>query len=590
MLANFLVEGSQMELATLSGRGFNRSQITGLFARSTSLLALFAGIAGPVIARYLLVLWSQIQDLPPPNLIPAESWWLSLLTGCFSWIFLITSVYRSTRRDFLVGQGGGIRSDTIALSQRHPIWDVFVLTLGGLAFWQLTQGSMVTGETIDIDAETLTRISDLVLLLGPSLLLLAVGLILIRLLPYLWRLFARVSGEGRGLIWNLVFTRFAREPVGPGQVILLISLTTGLVLFASIFTFSIANWQQSMARYAVGADVRLQQPSIAPGWKINLPGSLVDIQWTQVIRTDATFLVSEYQRLEFDLLAVDPDSFPLVVSFPAGVSSFSMEAVMSVLQSDSSDLLPVIVSSNANTNHLNPGDQVTLELGTEVVPVEIVGIIINFPLLDDVFAITNLSQFSQKVDLETIALTDQGSREVWLAVEPDQQETVFAQLSEAGLEEFITGNSREQLQIFKNNLVFREVATAFVLSALILIPLSVVGFFLIHLFSARRRQAEFYVLQAMGLSNSQLKSLWVREGGILIALGTLLGIGIGFGLVMMMQPFLLQILPPLDGEFVFNQFLINWFDLGVRLFILVGFYLIGLLLLTISARRFQRFL
>ena len=125
-------------------------------------------------------------------------------------------------------------------------------------------------------------------------------------------------------------------------------------------------------------------------------------------------------------------------------------------------------------------------------------------------------------------------------------------------------------------------------SALILIPLSVVGFFLIQLFSARRRRAEFNVLQAMGLSNSQLRSFLVREGGILIALGTLVGIGIGFGLVVMMQPFLLQILPPIDGEFVFNQFLINWFDLGVRLIILVGFYVTGLLLLTINASRFQR--
>jgi hypothetical protein len=92
----------------------------------------------------------------------------------------------------------------------------------------------------------------------------------------------------------------------------------------------------------------------------------------------------------------------------------------------------------------------------------------------------------------------------------------------------------------------------------------------------------------MGLSNTQLRSLLVREEGILIVLGTLVGVGIRFGLVMLMQPFLLQILPPLDGKFVFNQFLINWFDLAVRLVILVGFYVIGLLLLTISASRFQR--
>jgi len=390
------------------------------------------------------------------------------------------------------------------------------------------------------------------------------------------------------LIWNLVFTRLSRQPAGPGQVTLLISLTTGLVFFASVFTYSIDIWQQAMARYTVGADIRLQQPSIEPEQIISLPNSLGVNRMTQVIRTDAIFLVNENQRLDFDLLAVDPDTFPLVVSFPTGISSFSMDAVMSVLKSDTPDVLPVIISSNVNTNHLNLGDQITMELGTEIVPVEIVGIIINFPLLEHIFAITNLSEFAQRVDLDTIALTDQGSREIWLAVDPDQHETVIATLNDAGLEDLITGNSREQLELFRNNLVFREVTTAFILSALVLIPLSSVGFFLIQLFSAKRRWAEFNVLQAMGLSISQLRSLLVREGLIFIALGTFIGVGIGFGLVILMQPFLLQILPPIMDDFIFDQFLINWPELGVRLAALICFYAMGLLVLTIISFRNQR--
>ena len=104
---------------------------------------------------------------------------------------------------------------------------------------------------------------------------------------------------------------------------------------------------------------------------------------TQVIRTDATFLVNEYQRLDFDLLAVDPDTFPSTVSYPPGISSFSMDDLMGALRSDSPNVLPVIISSNFNTRHLNIGDQIVLELGEDAYPFEIVGIITNFPLLGD---------------------------------------------------------------------------------------------------------------------------------------------------------------------------------------------------------------
>ena len=585
MFGNFLVERSRTELSTLSGRGFSRGQITGLFARSSSLLVLLAGSAAPFVARWLLGLWSDWQGHPAPNYIPVESWWLALSTGLFSWIFLVVAVYRSCQRNMLSRQGQGLRYDDRLLTQRHLIWDIFILTLGGLAYWQLTQGSTITHEVMNAGGGRLTGITDPVLLLGPSWLLLAVGLILIRLLPYLWRLFTWISNQTRGLIWSLEFSRLARQPVGPSQVTLLIGLTAALSLFASIFTHSIENWQQSMARYVEGADIRLRQLSLeSPD-----AAGLVDVPgvkgMTPVIRAEVTCLMDEFQRLEFDLLAVDTATFPSVASYPPGISSYSMLDVIRVLKTDTPNVLPVVISGKAKTRHLNIGDTITMELGIETYQLEVVGIIINFPLVDDDFVITDLSLFSQKVDLESLALTSQGSREIWIAVDPDQQETINARLREAGISDLIVGNSQERLKAFQNNLVFREVTTAFELNALILIPLSVTGFFLIQLFSTQRRAAETNILQAMGLSIPQLRGLLVFEGSIFVALGLLLGIGIGVGLAFMMQPFLSQILPPLGGDFVLNQIQIDWADVGLRLVILVGFYGLGTLVLLISTIR-----
>jgi len=589
MFGNFLVEGSRTELATLSGRGFSRAQITGLFARSTIILALLAGVLAPLVARAFLSLWATWQGYPAPTNIPPESWWLALATSLFSWVFLVVSIYRAGQSNLFHGQGQGVRMDIGGtLTQRHIIWDIFLLALGGLAYWQLTQGGSITNEVSKLGEGTGTAISDLVLLLGPSLLLLAISLIIIRLLPFLWRLLARISRRGQGLTWNLVFTRLARQPVGPNQITLLISLTAGLTLFASAFSTSIENWQQSMARYVTGADIRIRQPLLKPFDAAGLPYQPTDTQQTEVIRTEATILLDEYLRLDFDLLAVDPETLPNVISYPPGVSSFSIEQIMGVLHSSSPDVLPIVIASSIHTNHLNVGDPVTLELNKEMYPAEVVGIIINFPLLDNLFAITDLAQFSGQAYLEALDLTNQATREVWLSTDPSQQKALITQLNEAGLGTLIVGNSQSQLEVFKNNLVFREVATAFDLNAMILIPLSVVGFFLIQLFSIQRRTAEFNILQTIGLSKSQLRSLLLREGVLFILLGTLLGIGIGYGLTIMMQPFLAQILPALSGNLVLKQVLVNGTEAGIRFLILIGFYGIALLILMISAVRYQR--
>ena len=101
----------------------------------------------------------------------------------------------------------------------------------------------------------------------------------------------------------------------------------------------------------------------------------------------------------------------------------------------------------------------------------------------------------------------------------------------------------------------------------------------------QRRAAEFNILQAMGFSNIQLRGLLLFEGFVFVALGLLVGAGIGFGLATMMQPFLSQILPSLGRGFVLNQMLINWPEMGLRFAALIGFYGVGLLVLLISTIR-----
>jgi len=297
--------------------------------------------------------------------------------------------------------------------------------------------------------------------------------------------------------------------------------------------------------------------------------------------------VDEYQILDFDLFALNLETFPSVVSYPPNTSAYTIADIMNVIKTDAADTLPVVISSNPNTLHLNIGDTLTWEMGSNSYRLGIVGIIVNFPLADGAFAITDLSAFINLVDLDTLGLTDYGSRETWLALEPDSTDTVVNHLVETGFGDQIVANAQVQRDILENNLVFREVLTAFELNALILIPLSVVGFTLIQTTSARRRSDEFSVLESMGLSRNQLVGLLLAEGLIFIILGMAIGTGIGFGLSRLMEPFLSQILPPLRENLYLTQLLINWRAVGMRYVGLVLFYGAALLFLIIRTVRNQ---
>jgi ABC-type lipoprotein release transport system permease subunit len=332
-----------------------------------------------------------------------------------------------------------------------------------------------------------------------------------------------------------------------------------------------------MARYLIGADIRISQSLTEPLENESLFETLEVDHMTEVIRTKATFKLNDSLRLEFDLLAVDPASFPTVVSYPPGVSPFSMVEIMNVLQNNSPDALSVVISNDVYTQQLNIGDRIIMELGEQTYPFEVTGLIVDFPLVNGTYAITNLSQFTQRVDLESLDPKDQISREIWMAIDPDENASVIAKIKDMGIDDRIVGNSQTQLESFANNLVYREVTTAFELNALILIPLSIVGFFLIQIFSVQRRTEEFNVLQAMGLSKSQIRRLLIFEGFSFITLGLLLGTAIGLGLSIMMQPFLSQILPQLKGGFVISRILVDWSEMGIRLIILIILYGLGLL-------------
>ncbi len=581
MISSFLLEQSRGVLATLVGRGFNGRQITQLFAIQGFLLAILAAALGPPVARGLLILWGTATNTVVPATLAQESWQLSLAAAGFSWLTLVMAIYGGTRGNILDWQKQMARPPSQAGWQKYYI-DIFLLVLGGLIYWQLRDTGTVVAQLAQNEALASAGVSDPLLLLGPSLLLIAVALIFLRVFPYLLRLASWWANRVRGLILPFGLAKLSRDPVGPSRVVLLISLAAGLTLFASLFNYSLSVRQAQIAHYNTGADVRVGLPIDAGTAEFEAVANLPGVQWASPVYYNGRSRLSTNLGQQVQMLAVDPATLPQVSRYAPFISSVSIADVMPAVQGVGTDgAIPAVFSADAPPTNKEIGDHIQYVVGTHRVTFEVRGIISSFPLLSERFFITNLPAVEQAVDLPTLSEPWVGQRQVWLAVDPGQTEAVSDQIAngDGPFGSSLLADAESTEALLRSNLVAQETIGAFELNAITLAALSVAVFLLVHFFAARQRLYEFSLLRATGMATSQLLGLLTLEGIIMMVLGLLAGSSIGAGLAVIMRPFLSRVLATAVGGDAIRQILVNWPEVFTLYGLLIGFYGLALLLL-----------
>ena len=577
MFTSFMVDRSQVELATLSGRGASAWQITRVFALENLILALPAALLlGPGLARGAIRLWGKSTGELLPSALAREAWLLSGVAVGLGWLALILPVFLAARRNVPGWQHMRARPSQLSVAQKRYL-DLYLLAFGGLLYWQLNQsGSFVMRRLGN------TQLADPLLLIGPSLLLIAIAMIFLRILPFLLRLVAWSFQHLRGLVLPLGLFRLARDPLQPSRVVLLVSLTAGLMLFTRTFGDSLACSQEAMAHYLAGADLRvsLDQPT-------NLP---IDQSTGQPgVQTVSPVFRGDMQTGDgqiIQLLAVDPDTFAQVACYPAGLTDLTISGIMRVFQPEvgasetGDDVLPAVFSFSALPTRKNVGDQLFLNFAGRRLPFSVQATIDDFPTLSDPFVVVSLPDLEAQVGLD--AFDRFGSREVWLAVDPVQHESMAAHPALRGR---ILDDSRARLRALRSDALAQGTSGALRLNALTLALFSVTAFFLIHFVAAQGRVREFGILRAMGLSIRQLPTLLVIEGIPVLLVGLLAGAIVGFGLSHIMIPYLSQALAESLAGITMELIVVDWPAVARLYIVLIAVYGSGLVLLLLVLMR-----
>ncbi|MGZ3665328.1 MAG: FtsX-like permease family protein, partial [Ktedonobacterales bacterium] len=330
VMAGTLLERQRGEIATLTSRGASRTQVLVSFVLQSVLLALLLAPVGLLVAPTLALLLAGIfipgsASVINPGLVlrvmPLPTMLLLSLAGVLlSSLAVLLAAWQTTRLDVLAlrraaGRGGGA-----------PVWqraylDVGLIVVCVAGYLELSQfGSLnVRAQLAQVGLGSSQSIASLrapdpLLLLTPVLLLLAGGVLLLRLFPLVARLGAWLATGTRGAAGMLAFSHVARVTAQFSRLALLLTLSVALGLFAIGFDTSLTVNATQRAAYEAGGDVRIGLSSIASGSAFaadirtsytHLPGVTAV---TPLYRTYSNVTTGD-QGQNVDTLGIDPTTF-----------------------------------------------------------------------------------------------------------------------------------------------------------------------------------------------------------------------------------------------------------------------------------------
>lgn len=260
LVSSLLVERRAEEIAMLRSRGASVWQVTALAAAEAAMLAVIVAIIAPFLASAvvsLLGLTGTFKSVSGGGLLPftivPESFLLGFLGAALAAVAVIIPAFFTARQGMVIFLRGNARPGK-SFIQRYYI-DLGLVGLAALALWQVNQRGSV------FDPRSVGGWSaDPLLLLSPLLVIVAVGALMFRFLPFILGIFGRVLAATSGpAALTLGLWQMTRSPSRYTQLALLVVMAAAVGTFAATYGATTARSQEERARYDAGVDLRLQR-------------------------------------------------------------------------------------------------------------------------------------------------------------------------------------------------------------------------------------------------------------------------------------------------------------------------------------------
>ncbi len=591
LAASALAERNREEITLMKSRGASTWQVLLLSTIEAFLLCVVALLVAPMLAGQVTNLLSSFSffggvSSQATNIAALPTFQTYLYAGVAAILCLLALLLPAlvAARSSLITVKRETSRPRLATFWLRLAPGILLAALGIFGFIEIRQ----RGAFFAPDAQGNLSV-DWVAALSPTLLLLGAAGLGLLLLPPLLALLDRIGQRLPGISVGLALRQMARRPAPYSRLVLLLTLTIALGLFASLFSGTLLNSFGDRAAYISGSDLRLvegspSQPDVdrraAPLQDhLSLIPGVTD--GMDVFRAVGTAPSDVLRYPDVTTLAVDSTRFQRLAFWRSDFAAAPLSSLMQDLQKPVSQdgALPAIVDDQllAATGK-QIGDQINVQLGFDSDANFIIeGTFHYFPTLDT-------SQYAVVSDISRLlTVLHQGNpinqttaNEVWLKLAPNAPRYTADQIVN-----ILQNNPKKQVIVsieeaddraaltdsLRNDPLHFSISGALSLDFVVAALLSVIGFVVLFYLIAQRRSFEFGVLRAMGLSLRQLAVSLSWEQVTLLLSAVVLGIGLGVALAYSVLPALATddtgkpLLPP----FVTHMDLQSVIQLGIFL-------------------------
>ena len=541
-----IAQWQQRETATLVGRGMRASSILTLTFFEELMLFVIGyplGIgAGMLLARLMgntaSFLAFTVRD-PLPVTMRGLNLPVTLLALLVTLLARMIPAARATRLS-------AVDVDrSLARPSKGPLWyraylDFLLLIPTYYAYRQLVNRGSLSALIEDSPTDIY---QDPLLILVPTLFILASALMTLRLFPLVMRALDFIANLIPWATPHLALRQLGRRSHTYINPLLLVIVSLGLGVYTLSMAASVDQWLIDRIYYNVGGDVSFtvlplstgdstEAVTIVTGEWIPLPANFQDVPGIETASRVGDYPVSTRLMISGDVrgrfIAIDRLSFPQVAYFRDDFAEESLGGLMNQLATSQNAIL--VSEEIMEENELFIGDEINLNIGINYEfyvsdRFKVAGTFKYFPTVYEdqkVAFIGNLDHLNFYIGMTA-------PHDIWLSLEPGHtgEEVLDAIPGYLGVDTGKAGDApgriTEEQSQFERVGVFGTLSVGFMAA----VVMAIMGLLIYTYASLRERLQRFTILRAVGLLRTQISGQVVMEYAFLTAYGSIAGAGIG---------------------------------------------------------------
>lgn len=536
MVSSLIVEQDKNEIAVMKSRGGKSYQILFMYFLQSTVMGGVALLLGPPLGVYMCKLIGAangflqfVQRSPLKVQLTPNEYLYSLVAVLLFIITMMIPVMRASRTTIVQYKQSKVKFNEVSFWKKYYLDLIFTgIVAYGLYIYSKRQ-LLIQNSAVKIDMPF-----DPIMYIMSTLFVLAVGLIFLRIYPYIIRFIFWLFKK----LWSpAIYTSLVNVGRSDGKsqfLMIFLILTIAIGIFNVKAAGSINGNVEEQIRYITGAPIVLETEQKLdkegrPDITINMLGKVSKINGidsaTKVFVTDNVELsLHTFEVRGVHVMGVVPDEFGKIAWFSNRLFDYSWTEYLNYIAKEPS---AVIVSEQFKKKYAaRLGDKIFISCN-DGLPMEFfIGAFVKYwpgvDLSDEraSLIVTNL----QSLEKKSLAWPYQ----IWASKKSaNSSEAILKGLNENEIKLQKWLDVDQSLIKIKNNATLQGINGTLTLGFITTMLITIMGFLIYWLLAIKSRTLQFGILRAMGLSFRKLIGVLINEQILISGVAILVGIVLG---------------------------------------------------------------